>query len=133
MFYEFNSGKNDGADYAISLSDGSANNRIIIYRSSANQLIAQIRTGATSVAQINTSTLTEDITYKVALGYANNDVVFYVNGSLIGSDTSASIPSTDRISTDNSVGSATFGRPLNQLLLFKTRLSNDELATLTTI
>ena len=133
MFYEFNSGKNDGADYAISLSDGSANNRIIIYRSSANQLIAQIRTGATSVAQINTSTLTEDITYKVALGYANNDVVFYVNGSLIGSDTSASIPSTDRISTDNSVGSATFGRPLNQLLLFKTRLSNDALATLTTI
>jgi len=133
MYYEFNSGKNDGADYVVSLSDGSANNRIIIYRSSANQLIAQIRTSAVSVAQINTSTLTEDITYKVALGYANNDVVFYVNGTQIGSDTSATIPATDRIATDNSVGSATFGRPLNQFLLFKTRLTNAELASITTL
>tara|TARA_B110000879_G_C11039960_1_gene458427 strand:- start:22 stop:1008 length:987 start_codon:yes stop_codon:yes gene_type:complete len=133
MYYEFNSGKNDGADYVVSLSDGSANNRIVIYRSAANQLIAQIRTSAVTYAQLNTSVITENVVYKVALGYANNDVVFYVNGVQIGADTSATIPLTNRIATDNSVGSATFGRPINQLLLFKTRLSNEELATLTTI
>ena len=133
MYYEFNSGKNDGADYVVSLSDGSANNRIVIYRSAANQLIAQIRTSAVTYAQLNTSVITENVVYKVALGYANNDVVFYVNGVQIGADTSATIPLTNRIATDNSVGSATFGRPINQLLLFKTRLTNAELATLTTI
>jgi hypothetical protein len=132
LYFEFNGGANDSADYGISLSDGTTNNRIIIYRSSTNTLITNIRTASTSVAQISTSTLTADATHKVAVGYANNDVVFYVNGVQIGTDTSAAIPATDRLLFDNGGGSgAQFYRPLNQLLLFKTRLSNADLATLT--
>ena len=134
LYFQFNGGANDSADYGISLSDGTTNNRIIIYRSSTNTLITNIRTASTTVVQISTSTLTADATHKVAVGYANNDVVFYVNGVQIGTDTSAAIPATDRLLFDNGGGSgAQFYRPLNQLLLFKTRLTNDQLAALTTL
>ena len=78
FYYEFNGGANDSADYGISLSDGTTNNRIIIYRSSTNTLITNIRIASTNVVQISTSTLTANANHKVAVGYANNNVVFYV-------------------------------------------------------
>ena len=73
----------------------------------------------------------------MALAYSANDVAFYVNGSLVGYDTSATMPtglSDFYPSAASAIGGAqAISGEIHQLLLFKTRLSNADLATLTTI
>ena len=71
---------------------------------------------------------------KIALGYQQNNIAVYVNGVLLYTTTSSLIPLTDILSI-NSLG---FGNletksNINQILLYKERLTNAELATLTTI
>ena len=74
-------------------------------------------------------------TYKIAIGYKLNDVAAYLNGVQIGTDTSAAMFTSlanMQFANDTSAG---FLAPQNvkQTLLFKTRLSNADLATLTTL
>jgi len=69
--------------------------------------------------------------YKCAIAYANNDAVFYVNGALEGSDTSVIVPAVSSVSLNRGVYENS--KQINQALLFKTRLSNEELAALTTL
>lgn len=133
LFLDFQGGANDSANHFIGFSDGTTGNRIVIVRSSANTLYAQIRVGGVEQALIQTVTLTENTRYKCAVAYKANDVVFYVNGAQVGTDTSATIPATSVFATNTGVGSSYFERTINQSLVFKTRLTNAELAALTTI
>jgi hypothetical protein len=89
--------------------------------------------GGVNQASINGGSLSVG-NHKVAIGYANNDVVLYLDGIKLGSDTSATIPSCDRAYL-GVVGTSTQLQKYkqHQSLLFKTRLSNEELAALTTI
>jgi hypothetical protein len=70
---------------------------------------------------------------KVAIAYKQNDFVLYVNGVQIGTDTSGTIPACNRLYVGryylNSAYNMTSG--VNQALLFKTRLTNAQLAELT--
>ena len=73
---------------------------------------------------------------KMAVGYANNNVAFYVNGTLIGTRTTATIPSS--MSQVDVGGNYTYSdyiasNTYNEVVFFKTRLTNAELASLTTI
>jgi hypothetical protein len=71
---------------------------------------------------------------KIALAYKANDIALYINGNLIGTDTSATIPATSAFSFeyDVSIGNRNT-KNINDVVLWKTRLTNAELATLTTI
>jgi hypothetical protein len=72
--------------------------------------------------------------YKMAMAYKLNDYAFYVNGSLVGVDTSAGIPaSMANLRTDNPFGGRVASTGINQAILFKTRLTNAELAQLTAL
>jgi hypothetical protein len=66
--------------------------------------------------------------YKIAVAYKENDFVLYINGVQIGTDTSGTVFAADKIATepDNLV-------KLNSQILWKTRLTNQELVTLTTL
>jgi hypothetical protein len=68
--------------------------------------------------------------YKIAIGYANNNTACYINGSLVGTDTSCSFNLTDSIFYTSADYNA---HKINESVLFKTRLTNAELASLTTI
>ena len=75
--------------------------------------------------------------YKIAIGYAANNFAFYVNGTQVGTtDTSGVVPSgMSRIDYDYG-NATTFSKSalqINQTQLYKTRLTNAELATLTTL
>lgn len=133
LFLDFEGGANDSANHFLGLSDGTTGNRIVIVRSSSNTLYAQIRVGGVEQAFIQTATLTANTRYKCAIAYKLNDIAFYVNGVLVGTDTSATIPATSVFATNTGVSSSFFERAINQTLVFKTRLTNSELATLTTI
>jgi len=122
--------------YIFHLSDGTANNRIYMAFSGAslNVLRSRIFSGGTLQCSIDTSTLTETGTYKLAMAYSNNDVVFYVNGVQIGTDTTATIPTCNTIHIgSNYAGVSQINDGINSALIFKTRLTNTELQQLTTI
>jgi hypothetical protein len=122
--------------YIFHLSDGTANNRIYMAFSgaSSNILRGRIFNGGTLQCSIDSSTISATGTYKLALAYKNNDIVFYINGVQIGTDTSATIPTCSRVDLGhNYAGASQFNDSINNANVWKTRLSNSELATLTTL
>ena len=78
--------------------------------------------------------LIADNTYKIAIGYANNDVAVYINGTLVNTDTSVSVPSMSKISLNSFTSLVHIGSiTIDKILLFQTRLTNDQLSQITTI
>jgi hypothetical protein len=71
---------------------------------------------------------------KIALAYKANDIALYINGNLIGTDTSATIPATSAFSFEYDVNIANRNtKNINDVILWKTRLTNAELAELTNL
>ena len=116
----------------FSLSDGTTSNRMYLGETSGFFIALGINGGVVQFS-ISGSTPVIGQRYKLALGYANNDFVFYLNGTQIGSDSSGSVTATSQVRNDSGAGSSKAYQNVNQLLLFKTRLTNAELATLTTL
>jgi hypothetical protein len=75
-------------------------------------------------------------TIKVAAAYKENDFVFYINGVSQGSDNSGTIPATRSIlrigNSDSLISTHNLNDRIELATLFKTRLTNAQLATLTT-
>ena len=111
---------------------GSASERITIYTSGTSTINTDGNGSGGGFAPISGA-----LTFgrnKIAVGYANNDVAFYVNGTLIGTRTTATIPSSmsqvdvgGNYTYANYIGSNTY----NEVVFFPTRLTNSELAQLT--
>lgn len=72
--------------------------------------------------------------HKLAVAYKANDIAYYVDGNQIAVDTSATIPTCDRVDI-GAIGTSTNPEQLGvkAAALWKTRLSNTQLAQLTTI
>jgi hypothetical protein len=72
---------------------------------------------------------------KIALGYKANDFVLYINGVQVATDTSGSVPNTSIIALGTLYIASGYelGDSINQTALWKTRLTNTQLAQLTTI
>ena len=71
--------------------------------------------------------------YKIAVAYKLNDFVLYVNGVQIGTDTSGTVFAADKVYNGyNTTGYQGLIKN-NSIALWKTRLTNQELVTLTTI
>ena len=122
--------------YIFHISDGTANNRIYMAfsGSSSNVLRGRIFNGGTLQCSIDSSTITTTGTYKLALAYKNNDIVFYINGVQIGVDTSATIPTCSQVDLGhNYAGASQLSDGVANANLYKTRLSNSQLASLTTL
>jgi hypothetical protein len=69
--------------------------------------------------------------HKIALAYKQNDAVLYVDGVQIDTDTSCNIPPMTSIDISQEFAASNYKN--NTTALWKTRLTNAELATLTTI
>ena len=130
-----------------------------IPKDTATQIIHQVRTsGATNVGQIDIrltggtiNTLGNDggsaqfdITgtsfnlgqrYKCAIRYKENDVAFYINGVLIGTDVVASFNSSskDQVSFGDNITSLVARAGIKDARVYTTALSDAELTSLTTI
>jgi len=116
----------------IQLSDGSNANRVQIENGSSGSGVLYVFSGSSLTGQISLGTFTAGTRYKIAATYKLNDFAVYVNGVLAGTDTSGAVPvSMSRIDLGAEVGTPYTGYELNQALLFKTRLSNADLAALT--
>ena len=117
----------------ITSAAGNEVNRLQVYVSTAGKV--GLYRGDASVNLLSSSTYNIGDTLKIAAVYKDNDYALYVNGVLEGTDTSATIPpSPSALYLGQYVdGSKTNSTAHKQALLFKTRLSNADLATLTAL
>ncbi len=131
IFFDFNYTQNSESSI-VSIFNTSVSN-LILFETFNNILYLTIITSGVLVCQIPFTTITNQ-NYKIAVGYKLNDIVFYVNGSQAGVDTSATIPATNEINLGflRSIF-AQQKTDINSVVLWKTRLTNAQLAELTTI
>ena len=122
----------------ISVTDGTITNRVLIVLNTDETFRFIIIGGGSTLANITTSASALNGFHKVALAYKANDYVAYVDGAQVGSDTSAaSVPSSLSQaylgSVEAGATSSVLEGSVKQFLLFKTRLSNTELAAITSL
>ncbi len=120
----------------FAISDGTQDNRIAFLFNSTNRIRALISFSVTTQFDANTSTGLSSGIYKLAVAYANNDFAFYVNGSQIATDNTGSVPACSQVFIGKTESTSTtnicndrIGAPV----LYTTRLTNAELAALTTL
>ena len=112
------------------MKDGGAGERYIELYSNGNLKYVEYTT--LPIASIIKTGLTVG-RHKCAIAYATDDFVFYVDGIQVGTDTSGT-PNGFSTFGLQYYSSSYFGQQkVNQAAIFKTRLSNTELASLTTL
>lgn len=98
-----------------------ANNQFQAYAFVANSLVVDI-----------TYTIPAAGIYKIAFGYKLNDYKLFVNGVDRGSDSTAGVPTTSQVLLGHYASQNQFNDRIRAVDLYNTRLTNAELATLTT-
>lgn len=138
LFLDFQKTNNDntglGGYFRIDVNDGTTANRILLGFDS-NNLSASVIASSTIQCSITTTGTQTEKRIKIAFAYKANDFVLYVNGVQIGADTSGSIPANManfQWGVNQTTPTQTSGI-INEQIFFPTRLSNSELASLTTI
>jgi hypothetical protein len=122
------------ANSEISVSNGTNSTAIRIRQNANNRLQFIVIDGGVTQASLTTAfSVVVGSTYKIAGAYMANDFVMYVNGVQIGTDTSGTVPACSQFGTDNGAGAGNgdLFAAVKQALLFKTRLTNAQLAELT--
>jgi hypothetical protein len=122
-----------------------ATNRDIIYLGTSaqayrlvatigNAIVAGARVSSSTVTYVGSSALTSG-RVKIGYGYKSGDHVLYINGVQIGTSANTSVPTgtISEIQLGTAIINTTISDSINQALLFKTRLSNADLATLSTL
>jgi hypothetical protein len=112
------------------MKDGGVGERYVQLYSTGN--LRYLENNGAAIATITKTGLSVG-RHKCAIAYANNDMVFYVDGVQIGTDTSGT-PSGFSTFALQYYNTAYLGQQkVNQALVFKTRLTNAQLAELTTL
>ena len=98
--------------------------------------IARIRANSGALRDVNKTNLTNG-NHKYAIAYADSDLTFYVDGVLVGQNTSASVAfnlELIKLTVGNDIlGSNELSGGVSKIQLYDTRLSNAELAALTSL
>jgi len=117
----------------LSVNGGSYVNSIFFDFDNTNTLYAKVFNGGSAVATLIASGINIANRNKIAIAYKNNDFSFYVNGTQVSSQSSGSIPSGLANYEFSLAGNQIFEGNINTSALWKTRLTNAELAELTTL
>jgi len=128
MYFESNSLLPSGTR-SIALAYTSGSSYYQIYFTSSNQ----IRVDVNGVLLVISSSINLNILNKIAFAYKSGDNALYINGVLVASSGNATVPSSlNDLYLGNSLGNEQSGS-YQDFKLYNTRLSNSELAALTTI
>ena len=122
---------NSGNQTTISLSDGSDSNKLIlIFQSYGTQVRVFSSGGVDSFLN-----LTFDQRNKLAVTFKENEYKFFINGALVGSDTSATVPTgIDRLNFSNRTNTANnFEGKVHDTRVYDRVLTEAEAIELTTL
>jgi hypothetical protein len=92
----------------VSLDDNTANNMIRL-RTEATDPYFRVVTGGSAQADLDVGTVASNTTYKMAGGFGSNSFLSCINAGTVGSDTSGTVPTVDRLR----IGSDQAGAYLN--------------------
>ena len=129
-------GEVDSLSRALTLSDGTSQNRVQIFYQGSTKITTNIIRANVSQVDLNvfTKVVDQTATLKVIIRYEPNNAKMFVNGEQIAVDTSVNIPlGLNKISFDNGVGSSKFTGKLKNLIYIPTALTDQEAIDLTTI
>jgi len=119
----------------LSISDGTSNNHVTLIKGSTENTLRLIsRLSNVLQVSIQSSALTGN-TFKIAAAYANNDFVLYINGAQIGTNNTALSPACSNVylgSIESGAGTSALNDRIRAAALYTTRLTNEQLAALTT-
>jgi len=134
LFAEIAALADDGKQRRISLSDGTNNNRVVIYYNTSNQLLALVKVGGVTPFAYTMVTDIKQLS-KIGLKWKQDDFALWVNGVEVATDTSGNTFAADTLDrlafTDGSVGTLPFFGKTSQVQVFNTALSNFDLLNLT--
>jgi len=125
----------DGTSRTISLNNGSSVNRIAIqFRAASGQINSVVVVGGVAQA-IMPFTISQTAAFiKMALKYKENDFALWVNGVEVGTDNSGSTftaSTINKISFGSGDGGESFYGNCQNLMVFPTALSDDDLTLIT--
>mgnify|MGYP000925047957 CR=1 FL=1 len=122
---------NSGNFTTISLSDGSVSNRLILIFQNYGTQVRVLSSGGVD-SFLN---LTFDQRNKIAVTFKENEYKFFINGALVGSDTSATVPSgIDRLNfSDNTNAANHFEGKVYDTRVYDRVLTEAEAIELTTL
>ena len=106
----------------IQVISSGAINQFQAYAFVANSLVVSI-----------TSTISTAGVYKIALAYKLNDYALYINGTPIGTDSSAGVPTTSQVLLGHYASQVQLNNRIRAVGLYTTRLTNQQLQLLTTL
>lgn len=132
IFIDANLSTRSNTRFLLDIQNGS-NTDAFQFALSGNNLSVNIYDNGTLQAALNGGSLIGR--KKIALGYKANDFVLYVNGVQLATDISGTVPTASLIALGYLyiAGGYELGDSINSSALWTTRLTNAELATLTTI
>ena len=114
-------------------SDGTSNNRVYAYVSTAGLPNGLVTTGGVAQANPTNSAISSGVTVKTALAYKTDDFALATNGGTVATDTSGSVPTVNRL--DIGWFSGTSANQANghirSIRYYPVRLSNAQLQALT--
>ena len=131
------------ADFEYQNTGSGYSTQFLIYKSGGNYLYMYVLSNTIRAICLNgnavqssiiASSTTAGTRYKVAARFKANDFAMYINGTLIGTDTSGTMPTFDTSFSSyigNDTSQAEPAGYVNQYLVFPTALSNSDLAALT--
>lgn len=133
LFAEIAALANDGTNRIIALSDGTGNNLVRFYFStSSSRVVAQVKAGGSTQVTFDITGITVTDFNKVALKYKENDFSIWINGTERGTDVIGTTPTgMNKLAFDDGAGSSNFFGKVRQLQVYKTALTDDTLALLT--
>jgi len=133
LFADIAANANDGTYRVFGLSDGTTNNRIILYYNpTSNNIELFISSGGAAQATLNLTLTDIKLFQKVAVKYKVNDIGLWINGFEVGTDSSATMPTgLNELAFDNSTGVQNFYGKTKEIGYYDTILTDLELETLT--
>ena len=120
--------------YIVRIDDTSFNDTVYVSRTALKALIMNLRSGGSAIAQVSIASVSGR--NKAAIAYKSGDFAFYLNGASVGTSTATY---TNGITYDDfriggfNASTANMSGGIYQTILFPTRLTNDELSSLTTL
>jgi hypothetical protein len=116
------------------ISDGTQANRIALLFNTTNRIRLLATVTSATQADISTAGNLPAGIYKIAVAYATNDYVLYINGVQIGTDTTALVPACSSVflgTLETGSGLSSINDRIRAAALYTTRLTNTQLALLT--
>jgi hypothetical protein len=133
LYFELQRNNTDN-DTRLQISDGTTNNWLFI--SIETGLNPRIYCNVGGVNQFSDyGSAVSNSTHKVAFAYKSNDFKVYIDGVASITQTSGSVPACTRldVGSGSPSGAVLSTSLIKEVVLFKTRLTNAELASLTTL